>query len=229
MALLLGGVVALAGCAEEGQGQAASRRNAVLLVDCSGSTAAFRSTWIPEVIGATAQALNRRQLVWIDCIDGSPLATARFVLRLDGRNIPSAYEGNEVLADEFNRARAASLRPKLEQLFAGTRRARGSGILDGLEAAGGLRPAQVVLWTDGLVIQAENRIDLNKPLSPASERGIVDTWAPRLAGLRGAQVTIVGVGTGAHSALSARQVRRLFPELLSKAGANVELSPAFVS
>lgn len=218
----LGLCAALAGCGSAGA-SSAHQPTTVLIADCSGSTIPFRGAWESQVENAAAEAVLRHDMLWIDCIDGEPLSTTTFAINIDGSRVPEALRSNPTIARRYLLRVASSLQPRIAQLLGSTQRQHGSGLLDALEVVAGLRPTTLIFWTDGLLIQ--DGVNLNDPQPPGALDQLAREWGARLGGLRGTEVTIVGLGRDAHDAASARRARRLLPAVLRAAGASVETLP----
>jgi hypothetical protein len=209
-------VLGLVGCGSHVP-RAHGNRNVVLLADCSESTKTFRDDWIEQMANATFGALEAGKRISIDCVDGAPLTTMTFPITVDGSVVPTAYQGNATLVERYHRAETSAVERKLKEMFAAPHQ-RGSALLEGLEASIRRRPASVRLWTDALIIQLDEGIDVNRTPTPSELHEIVATWEPRLAGLRGVPVEIIGGGRGARRAASARYAHEVFAAVLAAAG-----------
>ncbi len=193
------------------------RRDVVLLVDCSGSTAPFRAQWIPQIVRWAATALEAEQRVSIDCVDGAPLTSMRFELQRDGRDIPPQYDGNASQEERFHVAQALGLRAPLTAELARRGANPGSALLEALEVAADLNPREIRFWTDGLVIQLGDGIDFTRALTEDEREQLVRTWGERLERLRGVPVTVYGVGTGGPTSDRVRRARETLDAIAAQA------------
>lgn len=191
-----------------------------LLFDCSG----FRRIapeFEPDLVKVAEDAARHRQKLEFACVDGTPLTTAR-VLTVDFSRLPGADVNPEVadVDDEtfqqVNLARAQSLRPEFHLRIMHGRETVGSGLLEGL-----VLPAQqanvvrIVFWTDAEVRDPDDGFNL-PTATPAEMRAEVRRWIPRLRGLAGRTVVVVGAGRGAQTQATALKAKRLFTALIDR-------------
>jgi hypothetical protein len=187
----------------------------LLFGDCS-SFRRYTQEFVPEMLAVAVNSARVRHVLWAACFDGAPMRTLEWSAKVDFGDLPKEVRHNPRLADQYNLARALGLRRQLYAMVANTpERAPGSGQLEALEVAAqtpGL--ARVFMWTDGAI----NEVDGVK-LKTATRTQLEQTvlrWAPRLRGLSGADLHLIGVGRGTQSTSVVRNAEILFHELAQR-------------
>lgn len=223
-------ILALAGCG--GGGDSARREVDLLLPDCSASFHASSLRLLPEMVAIARDSAARGHVLWVGCFAGAPLRKLRWRLRVDFGELPPGVEAGTPLAESFVQARALGLRGRIRRLILATRQtAPGSGQLEALEVASQAPDLKrVFLFSDAAVHEPEVP-ELNLA-SDAEIGAAVDRWSPRLRGLRGVELAMIGVGYGVHNSASVRAGRMLFGQLADRVGTasfawTQELPPGF--
>ena len=230
----------LGGCAnEKPTGTTSDRGDAfVAAVDVTYSTQGVRQTYLPDLVAVTDRAAAARAPFYADAFDGNPAAHIRWRVQGDfARRPPAVYDGNESLTQQYLAARARELRPQLRELLATRPTRSGSPLGELLQSISGLcaqqrtagRHCRAYVFTDGVFIG--DGFDARRPVTQRALQQFVDRWATRLSGLRGAEVSFVGVGYGTTVPPRALETsRRGAQALIAAAGAemkdwNVRLAP----
>jgi hypothetical protein len=215
--------VTLGGCGGGGkttgeQAFLASHRVDALLGDCSASFRQTSERLLPEMVAVALNSASQRRVLWAGCFAGAPLRTLAWNPKVDFDDLPSSVSGSPAIAERLNEARALGLRRRLAMMVRKTpRQAPGSGQLEALELAGQTPEiGRVFLFTDALIVEPEG-ISLSTATA-VQIRQTIDRWAPRLRGLRGVQLTLIGVGYGAHNSRSVRNAEQLFRGLARRVG-----------
>lgn len=218
-------VLALAGCGGrpatppagtlQERDLAAAGRTTVLFVDGSASFRRYAADYEPEVMAITETVAGRGGRVLACVVDGQPLTTAR-ITSTDFSQVPVGGS-DPAIRQRFNQAKALGLTRTLEHLVRRPSSVSGSGQLEALELAADT-PAltAVIFWTDAIVNQLDG-FSVARASDAQIERQ-VRRWAPRLAGLRGRTVVLVGVGRGTGHAGAVMRAKRLFAGLSAAAG-----------
>lgn len=196
----------------------------LLLPDCSPS---FRAA-LPGFRDATQRIVldsaSRSRTLWMACFDGSPLRSVDFDPKVDFADLTDSVSGSETLAARFTEARALGTLKNIEKAIAATEnQVKGSGQLEALEmAAKTPDTGRVFLVTDLLSHEADG---LNlATVSKVDIQQTVKRWLPRLRGLRGVQVFVIGAGLGAGSSEAVRNAEQLFTTLITQAGGKVSIT-----
>lgn len=213
--------LALSGC---GGGRAtnsspASARRVVLEWDATGATsriASYRTELKNEVVHVAAEHGDLFAVV----LDGQPLTTSSVTARNFAEAPPDGIEPNHA-----NEALAAGFAHDFITSFTPQETVAGSGQLQGLMlAAQTPHVGEVVLWSDGVVNEPADGFDLSAASVPELNAEIA-RWKPKLAGLRGVTVVIVGVGRGVHRIATVERAHRLFSALVEGNGGRLVWTP----
>jgi hypothetical protein len=204
----------------------------VLLADCSASFRASSLRLLPEMVSIAQDSAAKEHVLWAGCFAGGPLRKLRWKVRVDfGEYAPGIHPGTP-LAENVNQARALGLRGRLRKLILNTKQTvKGSGQLEALEvAAQAPSLSRVFLFSDAAIHEPE--VPELFTASEAEIRQAVAHWAPRLSGLRGKRLVMIGVGLGEHNSKSVRAGRMLFGLLAERIGMagftwTQELPPGF--
>jgi hypothetical protein len=223
--LLLVTVVAalLSACGNEQADHEDAFRNShpvdLLIPDCSASFRQTSKQLVPEMVTVTLDSARQKRVLWAGCFAGAPLRTLAWKPKIDFGDLPDSLNDNPTFVEHFNEARALGLRRKLAAMVRHTpRRAPGSGQLEALELASQTKGVgRVFLFTDALIVEPEG-LDL-RTATPSDIHQAISLWAPRLTGLRGVELMLVGVGYGANNSRSVRNAARLFSGLAHRVGA----------
>ncbi len=208
---------ALGGCGG-GDRDPASAKIDLLIADCSASFRESSLRLLPEMVAIAQDSAAREDVLWSGCFAGAPLRTLRWDPREDFGEYPPGVEPGTPFAANLNQARAIGMRRKLRSMVVATKAAEpGSGQLEALEVASQTPGvARVFFLTDAAIHEPEVP-ELNTA-SVADLRRTVKLWAPRLRGLNGVQLTMIGVGYGEHNSASVRAGRVLFRGLAAHIG-----------
>ena len=186
----------------------------VVFGDCS-SFRRYTKVFVPEMVRVATDSARRRRAVWAACFDGAPLRTLRWAPKVDFGETPPNLSGPQV--ERLNLARALGLRPRLAAMADTPEKVGGSGQLEALEvAAQTAGVGRVWMFTDAVI----NEVD-GISLRTATLTEIRDTirrWTPRLRGLAGVQLALVGVGLGTHDSQEVRNALALFRGLAAAVG-----------
>jgi hypothetical protein len=222
----------MAGCGGGGSQEAAdaqvtpdpgaARPLDLVLPDCSHSFRRASERLIPEMIAVALDSAADRRRLWAACFAGSPLRHLRWTVQIDFGRLPRTATRNPAMADRINQARALGLQSKFEKIIHTTpRKAPGSGQLEALELAAQTAGVdRVFMFTDARIFEPGGVVVGS--LSRAGVEGTVDRWAPRLQGLGGVELVIVGGGLGAPSARAVRNARALFSRLAERVDAPLQ-------
>lgn len=223
VAVMLGGC----GRTEEARNTTATGQGRVTweLFDCSGFRR-FAADYVPDLLTVAKHvaAQDPPGKLAFACVDGQPLTNAR-VTTVDFGTRPQGADLDPGIVADLNRAKAEGLKTDFEARIKAGRHDDGSGLLQGLKFAAdqpGL--ARVYFWTDGEVRDREGGFNLPTATAPEIEAQ-VKHWAPRLAGLRGVQVVLVGGGRGAQNQETALKAEQLFRALLKAVGGELVWTP----
>lgn len=211
--------VLLSGCGAASRGAATQPPRLDLLIpDCSASFRESSKRLLPEMVEIARDSAARRRVLWAGCFAGAPLRTLAWSPKVDFGELPQGVDPGSPLADRLNQARAIGLQPKLKKIVEDTRAAEpGSGQLEALEMASQTRGVgRVFLFTDAEINEPEAP-DLSTA-TPSEIKRTIDLWAPRLRGLNGVELLLIGVGYGAHNSASVRAGRMLFAGLAKRVG-----------
>ena len=233
--LVLTAASLVAGC---GAGDTRQRDAFVAAVDVTYSTQGVRQSYLPDLDAVTRRAATARAPFYADAFDGSPTAHIRWRVQSDfSRKPPAVYDGNDDLERQYLAGRARALHPALRGLLATRPTKSGSPLGQVLETLAGVcgqqreagRHCHAYVFTDGVFIG--DGFDARHSSQRSIER-FTNRWAKRLDGLRGADVSFVGVGYGTSVPTGALDAsRQLSGAVLEAAGArlkdwNVRLAPA---
>lgn len=214
-------------------GQPSATRTVDLIYgDCS-SFRRYTKAFVPDMvtIAQTSALATPRRTLWAGCFDGAPLRTLVWKPKIDFSELRPELRANRQLADRFVVARALGLKRQFEAMASTPTRVPGSGQLEALELAAQTQGVgRVFLFTDAEVNQLDGlRL---ADATPDAIQATINRWAPRLKGLRGAQLMFVGVGRGTANTGGVRNAEALFRGLAKRVGAtpfdwNLELPADF--
>ena len=203
----------------------------LMMVDASPSFRRSALGFVPDMVTAARVIASERRVLWVGCVDGAPLRTLRWTIRVDFGELPPSVENATGLAERVNTARALGLRPRFVRLIRHSPdRVPGSGLLEALElAAQTPEVGRVFLFTDALTFEPDS-----VHLATASSDQLQATarrWTRRLHGLRGVEVLMIGVGREARTTVAVRNAERLFRLVVTGAGGRLrwsqEMPPSF--
>lgn len=188
---------------------AASGRTTFELVDGS-SFRRFAADYQAEMSAVTGLVAAHGGRVLAAVADGQPLTTARIVTADFGRR--SVAMDDPAVIERFNQAKAIGLTGRLKRLLRRGEAVSGSGQLEALAVAANTPSLRsVVFWTDGIVNEPDG---FNLTRASAGETAAeMRRWVPRLRGLRGRTVVMLGVGRGVHRAETVERAQRLLAGL----------------
>ena len=193
---------------------AAAGGTTFLLVDGS-SFRRFAADYEGEMAAVTQVVAAQRGRVLASVADGQPLTTAR-ILSADFAAAPPGGSDPALLA-RFNQAKATGISRRLKRLMRSSQTVKGSGQLEALAVAANTPSLHaVVFWTDAVVNEAGGFNATSASRSDVSSQ--IRLWAPRLRGLQGRTVVLLGVGRGVHRSETVRLARVLFAGLARAAG-----------
>jgi hypothetical protein len=217
---LAGLTLALAGCGAQpvtpsaigslaDRALAASGRTTFLLVDGS-SFRRFAPDYRADMTAVIGDVAARRGRVLAAIADGQPLTTAR-ILTADFDAAPIGASDPSVAA-RFHQAKAIGLAGRLTRLVRNGQVVRGSGQLEALAVAANTPSLRtVVFWTDAVVNEPDGFTVTGATRQDVDRQ--VRRWAPRLRGLHGRTVVLLGVGRGVHRRATVERAHRLFAGL----------------
>lgn len=191
----------------------------LVIGDCSASFHDYSAAFVPEMVKvAESSALSHpRRKFWAGCFDGAPLRTLDWNPTVDFSDEPDELEDNQSLGDKVAIGRALGLKDSLTEMLRTPPKAKGSGQLEALELASQTpNVGRVFVFTDAVINEIEG-VDLRNA-TPSEIESTVKLWAPRLAGLKGVDLTFVGVGRGAGHSTAVRNAQLLFTKLASAVG-----------
>ena len=217
--------VVLAGCGSpqsNADRQAAAFLSAhrldLLFADCSGSYRQASESFVPTMVEIAQNTAQARRILWAGCFDGAPMRMLVWNPQVDFGEIPSTLSGNPGLTNRFNQARALGLRGPLDTTIRTTpTRVPGSGQLEALELASLTSGVgRVYLFSDAEIHEAG--VPSMNTATPAQIAQTVKLWVPRLRGLKGVQLLLIGVGRGVHNAAAVRNAELLFRTIANDVG-----------
>lgn len=203
----------------------ASGSTDLVMVDCSASFRRSALSFVSDMVAIAQASASERRSLWAGCVDGAPLRTLRWTIRVDFGELPASADNASGLAQRLNTARALGLRPRFVRLIRDTPvRVRGSGLLEALElAAQTPGVGRVFLFTDALTFEPDS-----VHLASASRSQLRTTarrWTRRLhGGLAGIDVLLIGVGRDARSSVAVRNGEWLFQAVVTGADGHFEWS-----
>ena len=194
----------------------------LVMVDCSPSFRQAALGFVPDMVAVAESSASQRRALWAGCVDGAPLRTLRWTIRVDFDELPASVENSTSLAERVNTARALGLRRRFAQLVRRTPdRIPGSGLLEALELAAQTPDVgRVFMFTD-----AQSYEPGSVHLARASDAELQATarrWVRRLHGLRGVEVLMIGVGREARTTVAVRNAERLFRAVVTGAGGRLQ-------
>ncbi len=211
--------LALSGC---GAGQSSDpphpSRRIMIEWDATGATnriTGYREELKNELVNDAAE----HDYVFAAVLDGQPVTTASIVAH-DFAQPPPDTEGEE--AAEDNASYAEGVAHNLVT-SAGRETVAGSGQLQGLlVAARTPGVGEVVLFSDGIVNEPNFDLSTADGLTLNTE---IKRWKPKLVGLRGVTVVVVGVGREVGKIVTVERAHRLFAALVDGNGGHLVWTP----
>lgn len=203
----------------------------LVMVDASPSFRRAALGFVSDMVTVAEASASERRVLWVGAVDGAPLRTLRWTIRVDFGELPPSVENATGLAERVNTARALGLRPRLVRLIRRTPdRVPGSGLLEALELAAQTPDVgRLFLFTDALTFEPDS-VHLASARD-AELRATARRWVKRLHGLRGVEVQMIGVGREARTTVAVRNAERLFRLVVTGAGGRLrwsqELPPSF--
>lgn len=185
--------------------------------DCSG----FRRLAVeyePDLVKVAEAVAVRDDKLRFACVDGKPLISTQ-IHTFDFTHIPGSENDPDLQGDpqtlhDTNVARAMGLGPTLVSIIKNGREFVGSGLLEGLTfPANEPDVTKVYYWTDGEVRDPADGFNL-PTATPEQTRSEIGRWIPRLRGLRGKTVIIIGGGRGAQTEATATKAHDLFQAII---------------
>jgi hypothetical protein len=178
----------------------------------------FANLYTDEVAALMQELAIHEDYVLTTVLDGQPITTAS----VTATNFAASLQRDEIEKEEEPETKQALAAGLAKTLVTRAKEiVPGSGQLQGLELAAntpGL--TKIYQWTDGVVNEPSDRFNL----TDASEsRVTAETrhWQPRLKGLKGKTIVIVGVGRGVHLPISVERAHRLFHALVDGNGGHL--------
>jgi hypothetical protein len=196
----------------------------LMMVDASPSFRRSARGFVPDMVAVAQASASQRRVLWVGCVDGAPLRTLRWTIRVDFGELPASVENATGLAERINTARALGLRPQFIRLIRHTPdRVPGSGLLEALELAAQTEDVgRVFIFTDALTFEPDS-VHLARA-SDAELQATARRWVKRLHGLRGVEVLMIGVGREARTTVAVRNAERLFRAVVTGAGGRLRWS-----
>lgn len=227
--------VLLGGCGGDEDATAAKQpdRNLDLVVaDCSDSFRESSLRLIPEMIQIAVDSAEERNVLWAGCFAGAPLRTLIWEPKVDFGQTSEKFHISDEVVDRVNQAQALGLKRKLRTMVEDTpATVPGSGQLEALEVASEAPNVGRIFFLTDAAIHEPEVPELNEA-TETELRQAANRWAPRLHGLKGVELTMLGAGYGVHNSASVRHARFLFRELAKEVGTasfswTQELPPEF--
>ncbi len=187
---------------------AASVQPTKIVVEWDGSGFnRFANLYKEEVTAVMQELAAQKDEVMTTVLDGQPITTAGFITI----NFADSLHKEEVEKEQEPETKQAIAAGLVKTLIANAKEVvRGSGQLQGLElAAETPGVTRIYQWTDGVINEPANRFSL----TGATESQVtaeIRQWQPRLTGLRGKTVMIIGVGRGVNQVTTVERAHRLF-------------------
>jgi hypothetical protein len=213
----------LSGCGDEGAAGNSAGEVFVSWGDITDSTTRSRGDFLEDMVAFAERAAQEEALFYADVFGGVPTKTTKWPVQVDFSEPIRGAGGNDVLERDAREDRAEALRPMFERLLATDAGAPGSPLLEVLAITAEFAQQHrglvlhVALFTDGGLIM--DGADVRDGLSAATRKRLVARWAPRLRGLAGAHVYVIGVGRGTNlSRTQLDSVRTLIEDLVRGAG-----------
>jgi hypothetical protein len=220
--LLAAVAVAAFCCSGCGSGQTATagspvRPKVFVLWDATGATNSSLS-YKQELISTIQHVAAEDGEVWAAVLDGQPITTAAITARNFGEAPPGAQAQER---SEINQAVAEGFARNFIATFTKPEVVRGSGQLQGLLIASRTSGVtEIVMWSDAIVNEPNDRFDLSTATVPELNAEIAH-WKPRFAGLKGTTVVVVGIGRAVHHVVTVERAHRLFQALVAGNGARL--------
>jgi hypothetical protein len=213
--------LALSGCGAAKPNDPPSARRTILEWDATGTTSRLPG-YRTELKGEIVHVAAERGDLFAAVLDGQPVTTANIETH-NFAQAPPEIEGDEVA--EADEAFAEGFAHNFIASFASGETVSGSGQLQGLLLAAHTPDvAEVIVWTDGVVNEPSDGFDL----STASVAGLnaeIARWKPKLVGLHGVTVVLIGVGRGVHHVITVERAHRLFDALVGDNGGHLVWTP----
>lgn len=203
---------------------AASINQTKVVVEWDGSGfSRFASLYQEEVVTTIQEMAAKEDQVLTCVLDGQPVTTADITTTDFGASLRK----EEVEKEEESETKQAIAAGLAKTLISHAKEVvPGSGQLQGLElAAETPGVTRIYQWTDGVVNEPTNHFSLTS----ATKNQItaeIRQWQPRLKGLEGKTVIIVGVGRGVHQVATVERAHRLYRALVEgKNGGHLVWTP----
>jgi len=182
----------------------------------------FANLYKEEVTAVIQKLAAQEDEVLTSVLDGQPITTGSFTTT----NFADSLQKEEVEKEEEPETKQAIAAGLAKTLIARAKEiVPGSGQLQGLElAANTPGVARIYQWTDGVVNEPSNHFSL----TGASESQVtaeIRQWQPRLRGLKGKTVVIIGVGRGVNQVTAVERAHRLFRALVEGNGGQLTWTP----
>jgi hypothetical protein len=194
-----------------------------VVVEWDGSGFSRFASLYQEEVTAVMQELAAREDQVLTCVlDGQPITTANITTTDFGASL----QKEEVEKEEESETKQAIAAGLAKTLMTHAKEiVPGSGQLQGLEMATNTPDvSRIYQWTDGIVNEPDNHFSLTS----ATESQItaeIRQWQPRLTGLKGKTVVIVGVGRGVNQVITVERAHRLFRALVEGNGGHLIWTP----
>jgi hypothetical protein len=184
--------------------------------------ARFASVYKEEITALVQKLAAQEDDVLSAVVDGQPITTANITTT----NFAASLSSKEVEKEEEPETKQAIAAGLVANLVAHKAQiVPGSGQLQGLElAANTPGVTRIYQWTDAVVNEPSNHFYLTN----ASENQVtaeINYWKPRLRGLKGKTVILVGVGHGVHRVVTVERAHRLFYALVHGNGGHLIWTP----
>jgi hypothetical protein len=220
----------IAGC---GSGTPASKPMALVILD---QTSSFR-TFAPDcardfVTVAEGVAERKGTLFGGPLLTGDPFSERFSVEKNFEAKVPAAIRGNGELENAYRARQAQQLRGAFVAMSRTQATVGGSPVLQTLARASSFRTQRARQHPFWLVVCSDlanvgDGLDVRQEIDDAAVQRATNAWAPRLRGLRGADLYFIGAGrlrSGSRSRPdSIQQVERILRDIAARVGANVRL------
>jgi hypothetical protein len=186
-----------------------------VLVDRTPSVRGDTATWPGQIAAIAAPVLSRGERLLVGGFAG-PTRTVPWLPLRDGRDLVDVT-GGAPARKAYAHLYAARLTPFWTSNLTPQSTPRGTNWLGALETASRVKRLREV-WLFSDLVQEADGVDLTTPVRADELSAIAVTWGPRMVGLRGLVVHVVGSGQGVYRQRAADRGEQLMGALGHDAG-----------